>query len=154
MSIYQFQNNALNGKPFDNAALQGKVVLVFNTASKCGLTYHLEGLESLYKTYKDRGLVVVGFPCNQFAKQEPGSAEEIESFCKKNYGVSFPIMEKIKVNGDNQAPIYQYLKEQTGNEDIAWNFEKFLIGKDGKVVERFNPKTEPKDLIPAIEKLL
>ncbi len=135
----------------------GKVILVVNTASKCGLTPQYEGLEKLYQQNKDRGLVILGFPCNQFAGQESGDEGEIEAFCQVNYGVSFPMFSKIDVNGKGAHPIFQYLKKSCGGfltSAIKWNFTKFLIDRQGKPVERFAPTSEPEKIAPAIEKLL
>jgi len=136
----------------------GKVMLIVNTASKCGFTPQFEGLEELHKTYKDNGLVIIGFPCNQFGKQDPGSQDEIESFCQINYGVTFPIMKKIEVNGPDAAPLFSYLKDQArgimGSQGIKWNFTKFLVGKDGEVIKRYAPKTKPAVLKADIETLL
>ncbi|RKO83242.1 peroxiredoxin Hyr1 [Blyttiomyces helicus] len=141
------------GQAFDIAALKGHPVLIVNVASQCGLTPHYKGLEALNKKYKDQGLVIVGFPCNQFGAQEPGTAEEAAEECKLNYGVSFSILEKIDVNGDNTHPVYQFLKaKQPG--DIKWNFGKFLVGRDGVKVERFEPTVTPEDLVPSIEAAL
>ncbi|KAF8976860.1 peroxiredoxin hyr1 [Entomortierella lignicola] len=135
-----------------------KVILVVNVASKCGFTGQYKELEQLYQSYKDRGFVVIGFPCNQFGKQEPGTNEEIESFCKANYGVTFPIMDKIDVNGNEEDPVYTFLKSQKagilGLTRIKWNFEKFLINKDGTVYQRYSSATVPSDIAGDIEKLL
>ena len=138
------------------SAYRGSVVLVVNVASKCGLTPQYAGLEKLHQTYKDNGLVVLGFPCNQFGAQEPGTMQEIQSFCTLNYGVTFPILNKIEVNGANAAPLYAKLTTVEPAGPISWNFEKFLVGKDGTVVARFSPKTTPEDatLVAAIEKTL
>ncbi len=135
---------------------RGSVLLVVNVASKCGLTPQYAGLEKLYETYKDQGLVVLGFPCNQFGGQEPGTMEEIQSFCSLNYGVSFPILSKIEVNGAGAAPLYAKLTTVEPAGPITWNFEKFLVGKDGNVVTRFSPKTKPEDgaVVGAIEQAL
>ncbi|MEY5048455.1 MAG: hypothetical protein RLZZ175_1814 [Bacteroidota bacterium] len=136
---------------------KNKVVIVVNTASKCGLTPQYEGLEALYKKYKDKGLVILGFPCNQFGNQEPGNTNEIESFCQINYGVSFPIFEKIDVNGDNAHPIFVYLKSKLGSifgRNIKWNFTKFVIDKNGKPVKRFGPYQKPESMESTILKLL
>lgn len=156
--LYEFKVINNKGQPFDMAKVKDKVVLVVNTASKCGFTPQFEGLESLYKQYKDKGLVIVGFPCNQFMNQDPGSDSEITSFCQLNYGVSFPMMKKIDVNGDNAAPIYQWLKSQKsgllGLTRIKWNFEKFLIDRNGQVVSRYASTKKPDDLKKDIEKLL
>ena len=156
MTIYDIPLHTLDGEPSSLAPYDGKTVLVVNVASKCGLTPQYEGLEQLQKTYADRDFSVVGFPCNQFAGQEPGTAEEIQSFCSTTYGVTFPLFEKIDVNGENQSPIYATLNQTADAEgysgDIRWNFEKFLIGPDGSV-QRFAPKVTPEDpiLISAIE---
>jgi glutathione peroxidase len=145
-------------KPESLCQYGGKVLLVVNTASKCGFTPQYEGLEALYKQYRDQGLAVLGFPCNQFGAQEPGSADEIGSFCQKNYGVSFPMFEKIDVNGDSAHPLYRWLKSNAkgvlGSEAIKWNFTKFLIDRNGQVVERFAPTTKPEDLKSNVEELL
>lgn len=136
----------------------GKAVLVVNTASKCGFTPQYKGLESIWQQYKDQGLVVVGFPCNQFGKQEPGNEGEISEFCELNFGVSFPLFKKIDVNGADTHPLYAELKERApgllGSKGIKWNFTKFLIGADGNVVKRFAPTTKPEDLSSEIEALL
>ena len=136
----------------------GTVLLVVNTASKCGFTPQYDGLEKLYQSYKDRGFEVLGFPCNQFGAQEPGSAEEIEQFCKLNFGVTFPLMAKIDVNGANASPLYGWLKTEAkgvmGSTSIKWNFTKFLIGRDGKVVKRYAPTDKPEAIAKDIEKLL
>lgn len=143
-------------KPLSDYA--GDVVLVVNTASKCGLTPQYEGLEKLYRDFGDEGLVVLGFPCNQFAGQEPGSAAEIAEFCSLTYDVTFPIFAKVDVNGAAESPLYTWLKASApgifGTEAIKWNFTKFLIGRDGTVIERFGPETEPGDIAPAIERAL
>ena len=145
--IYSFKAPRLNGQEQSLADYQGKVMLVVNTASKCGFTPQYEGLEKVYQQYKDKGLVVLGFPCNQFGAQEPGGKEEIQEFCQLNYGVSFPMFDKIDVNGHNTHPLYEYLKKQAtgvlGSESIKWNFTKFLVNRDGKVVDRFAPTTKP-----------
>ncbi len=147
-----------NGESVSLADKLGKVLLVVNTASKCGFTPQYDGLEALWQKYKDRGFEVVAFPCNQFGGQEPGSAEEIESFCKLNFGVSFPLMAKIDVNGDAEDPLYTWLKSEApgllGTKKVKWNFTKFLIGRDGKVVRRYAPTDKPAAMEPAIEALL
>jgi glutathione peroxidase len=157
-TIYDYQLKTLAGKPFDLEQVKGKVALIVNTASKCGQTPQLKGLEALYKKYKDRGFVVLGFPCNQFAWQEPGGPEQIQEFCQRNYGVTFPMMEKIEVNGSNEYPLYGYLKKEKpgifGLTRIKWNFEKFLVGRDGTVRVRFSTSTAPESLEAEIEKLL
>lgn len=155
-----FEMETLDGKKVSLDKYSGKVILVVNVASECGLTGQYEGLQELYDKYKDKGLVVLGFPCNQFGSQEPGSAEEIKSFCTKNYGVTFDMFAKIDVNGDNAAPFYKHLTaletKPKGAGKIGWNFEKFLIGKDGTVAARFAPTVEPKadDVVKQIEALL
>ena len=133
------------------------MLLIVNTASKCGFTPQFEGLEELHQSYKDQGLVVIGFPCNQFGSQDPGSNEEIGAFCQKNYGVSFLMMEKVDVNGENEHPLYTWLKKQEGGfltDGIKWNFTKFLINRQGEVVDRYAPTTKPKALESEIVKLL
>jgi glutathione peroxidase len=158
MNVYDFQANALDGKPVDLAQYRGKVLLIVNTASKCGFTPQYQGLESVYRELHGRGLEVLGFPCNQFGAQEPGSEEEIGAFCEKNYGVSFPMFAKVDVNGDTAHPLWKYLKGEApgvlGTEGIKWNFTKFLIGRDGKVAKRYAPTTKPEEIADDIEKLL
>jgi len=148
----------LGGKDKDLTDHQGQVMLVVNTASKCGFTPQYEGLEKLHQTYADKGLSVLGFPCNQFGKQEPGSADDIEQFCQVNYGVSFPMHAKIDVNGSDTHPLYRQLKGAKkgllGSEGIKWNFTKFLVAKDGEVVGRYGPRTTPADLKGDIEREL
>ena len=159
MTIYDISTRTLSGDSASLAPYEGKSVLVVNVASKCGLTPQYEGLEQLQRRYADRGFSVVGFPCNQFRGQEPGTAEEIQEFCSSTYGVSFPLFEKIDVNGENQHPIYVELNRVPDSEgyagDIRWNFEKFLIGPDG-TVQRFAPQVTPDDpaLVAAIESSL
>ena len=157
-SIYDFTAKTLQGKDVSLADYRGKAMLIVNTASKCGFTPQYEGLEKLYRAYQERGLVVLGFPCNQFGAQEPGSAEEIGAFCQINYGVSFPMFAKIDVNGANTHPLYDYLKGQKagvlGTRNIKWNFTKFLIDRKGNVVKRFAPATKPQDIEKRIEALL
>jgi glutathione peroxidase len=157
-TIHDFTANSLIGTPVDLAQYRGKVVLIVNTASECGFTPQYKGLEELYREFKDKGVEVLGFPCNQFGKQEPGSAEEIGAFCKQNYGVSFPMFAKIDVNGDKAHPLYKFLKDEKpgilGIEAIKWNFTKFLIRKDGTVFKRYAPQTAPKELVGDVEKLL
>jgi glutathione peroxidase len=157
MTIYNYALKTLQGKPFDVNTLKGKVVLIVNTASKCGLTPQFKGLEELHQKYKEKGLVILGFPCNQFGAQEPGVGDEIQQFCSRNYGVTFQIMEKIDVNGDTTYPLYSYLKSEKkflGIEAIKWNFEKFLVNREGIVVDRYAPATEPHALEKDIEKYL
>jgi len=156
MTIYDIPVHTLSGEESSLAPYAGKSVLVVNVASKCGLTPQYEGLEKLQKTYEDKGFTVVGFPCNQFMGQEPGTAEEIQTFCSTTYGVTFPLFEKIDVNGEDQNPIYAELNQVEDAEgysgDIRWNFEKFLIAPDGSV-QRFAPQVTPEDpaLVAAIE---
>ena len=179
MKLYDFKALTSRGKELDFAQFEGKVLLIVNTASKCGFTPQFKGLEELNRKYKDQGLVIIGFPCNQFKEQDPGNDSQIEEFCQLNYGVTFQIMKKIDVNGENADPIFVYLKEQAPAEeykglkakaakalfkkisdsaktesDIQWNFTKFLINKEGKVVGRFAPTAEPKDFENEIVKLL
>lgn len=156
-TVYDFTAKNNKGKDMDFTQFKGKVLLIINTASKCGFTPQYKGLEELYKKYKDQGLAVIGFPCDQFGHQEPGSNEEIASFCEMNYGVSFPIMEKIEVNGKNASPIFKYLKSKAGGlfgSRIKWNFTKFLISRDGQTIKRFSPIKNPKSLEKYIEKML
>ena len=180
-TIYDFTALSNKGKEVNFADYQGKVLLIVNTASKCGFTPQYDGLEALYQKYKDQGLVIIGFPCDQFGHQEPGTDEQIEEFCRINHGVTFPLMSKIEVNGEGAHPIYQWLKSQAGfagfdpahpltkildemftkadpdyasKPDIKWNFTKFLISKEGKVVSRFEPTTEPQGMEESIEKAL
>lgn len=157
-SVHDFTCNNLSGQPVSLRDFAGKVLLIVNTASKCGLTPQYKGLEKLHKKYADKGLVVLGFPCNQFGHQEPGSADEISEFCELNYGVSFPMFAKIDVNGDSADPLYKHLKAEApgvmGSEGIKWNFTKFLIGKDGNVVKRFAPTTKPEAIEAAVASLL
>jgi glutathione peroxidase len=154
MTIFTVGIDALSGGPADMERYRGNVVLVVNVASRCGLTPQYAGLQSLAEQYADRGLTVLGVPCNQFAGQEPGSAAEIDDFCSVNYGVTFPLTEKVEVNGPDRHPLY---RELVGDgPDIQWNFEKFVVGPDGAVAARFAPQTDPQDgdLVAVIEKLL
>ena len=157
-SVYDFEATNLQGKPVKLAAYKGKPLLIVNTASQCGLTPQYEGLEALYKAYASKGLVVLGFPCNQFGGQEPGDADAIESFCQVNYGVSFPMMAKVDVNGAGAHPLYKWLVSEKpgflGSEAIKWNFTKFLVNKEGEVIKRYAPTLLPKDLERDIEALL
>ena len=178
-NIYGYKAIASNGQEIDFAQFEGKVLLIVNTASKCGFTPQFDGLEKLNEKYRDRGLVIIGFPCNQFKEQDPGSDSQIEEFCRLNYGVTFRIMKKIDVNGKDEHPIFAYLKAQAPDEeykglkakgaaalfktlsksvekdsDIKWNFTKFLISRDGKTVKRFAPTTEPADFEKDIEAML
>ena len=149
---------SLDGTPFDRAQLDGKVVLYVNVASRCGLTPQYDGLQALYDAKKDAGLVIVGVPCNQFAGQEPGTADEIQSFCRINYGVNFPLLEKQDVNGDDRSALYNYLVGSTAGEGraIKWNFEKFVLDRKGHVIGRFRPHVQPrsKEMKSVIEKAL
>jgi glutathione peroxidase len=157
MALYDVPISSLDGSPSSLAPYQGKALLLVNVASKCGLTPQYEGLERLQKKYGEKGFSVLGFPCNQFAGQEPGSAEEIAEFCSNTYGVSFPLFEKVDVNGEGRHPIYGELTEVSDAEgnagDIQWNFEKFLVSPAGEVIGRFRPRTDPEDpaLVSAIE---
>lgn len=157
-TIYDFTCNTLNGKSQSLSDYRGKVALIVNTASKCGFTPQYKGLEALYKKYNEKGFVVLGFPCDQFGHQEPGGSSEISEFCEMNYGVSFPLYEKIEVNGNNADPLYKYLKKKApgllGTKVIKWNFTKFLIGRNGEVIRRYSTATKPADIEKDIEKLL
>jgi len=157
-AIYDFEAQTINGKRVKLGDYKDKALLIVNTASKCGLTPQYEGLEALYEAYKDQGLVVLGFPCNQFGRQEPGNGRDIEEFCQLNYGVSFPMFAKINVNGRNADPLFKYLKKSKkgilGSEKIKWNFTKFLINRDGGVVTRYAPTVKPGDIAGDIELLL
>ena len=158
MSVYDYSAKTMDGQDANLADYRGQVLLIVNTASKCGFTPQYEGLEALYRAYKDKGFTILAFPCNQFGAQEPGNAEEIANFCSLTYDVTFPVLAKIDVNGPKAHPLYAYLKHEQkgllGTEGIKWNFTKFLIGRDGKVVERFAPTTKPEDLKLAVEALL
>lgn len=155
--FYQFKATTLQGKEISTDTLKDQVVLIVNTASKCGFTPQYEGLEKLYQEYKSKGLVILGFPCNQFGNQEPGTEKEISEGCLINYGVSFPMFSKINVNGENAHPLYKFLKSELpgfpGN-NIKWNFTKFIIDRNGKPVKRFSSLTKPESLRPIIERLL
>lgn len=157
-SFFDFTVKDDKKQDFNLSQFKGKPVLVVNVASKCGFTPQYKGLEELYQQFKDQGLVILGFPCNQFGSQEPGSNEEIQSFCQMNYGVSFPVLDKVDVNGENTAPVYEFLKSEApgifGTEVIKWNFTKFLINKDGAVIKRYAPNTEPKDIAADVKKSL
>lgn len=157
MDFYSFTAKDIDGNERKMSEFEEKVVIVVNTASKCGLTPQFEELENIYQKYKDKGLVVLGFPCGQFAGQELATEDEISSFCELNYGVTFPMFAKIKVNGDDAHPIFKYLREEksgTFGNKIKWNFTKFLLDKNGKVVERYAPTTSPEKMTSDIEKLL
>ena len=157
-TIYDYRVSDLQDRETRMDEYRGKVMLIVNTASKCGYTPQYEGLEQLYRQYQVRGLVVLGFPCNQFGHQEPGSAQEIQQFCDLNYGVSFPLSAKLEVNGPNAHPMYNYMKDQArgilGSRTIKWNFTKFLVDRDGRVVRRYAPKTTPQQIAADIEALL
>jgi glutathione peroxidase len=157
-SIYDYKAKSLDGREIPLSDYRGKVMLIVNTASKCGFTPQYAGLEELYEAHRAKGLTILGFPCDQFGHQEPGSSEQISTFCERNYGVTFPMFEKIEVNGANAHPLYQYLKDEKpgllGTKSIKWNFTKFLVDRAGKVVDRFAPTDTPKSIGPAIEKLL
>jgi glutathione peroxidase len=159
-SVHEFTMDAINGTPTPLASFKGKVLLVVNVASQCGYTYQYEGLQALYMKYKDQGLVVVGFPANNFGAQEPGSNAEIGAFCKSKFGVTFPMFSKISVKGSDKAPLYQFLTDTNANPktggEIPWNFTKYLVDRDGKVLARFDAPVEPgsKELTSAIEAAL
>ena len=156
--LYQLPVTTLSGEASTLEAYRGKVLLVVNTASRCGFTPQYTELEHLHQKYRDRGLAVLGFPCNQFRKQEPGSSQEIRQFCDTNYRISFPMFAKTDVNGDNAHPLFRYLKREApgifGTKAIKWNFTKFLVRRDGSVYKRYAPKTKPQELAMDIEKLL
>ncbi|TAL17999.1 MAG: glutathione peroxidase [Aquabacterium sp.] len=157
-SVYDFKAQTITGQEVALSDYRGKALLIVNTASKCGFTPQFEGLEKLWQTYGPKGLVIVGFPCNQFGSQDPGSNDEIASFCQLNYGVSFPMFEKIDVNGPNAHPLYKWLVQEApgilGTKAIKWNFTKFLIGRDGQVISRYAPTDTPKSLTEDVEKAL
>jgi glutathione peroxidase len=156
-TLHDFRATTLEGEAQDLRAFEGKVVLIVNVASQCGFTPHYAGLEKLYETYGERGFTVLGFPCNQFGAQEPGTAEEIRSFCTSNYGVTFPLFAKIDVNGDSAHDLYRWLTNEATQPDgpgpVKWNFAKFLVGKDGRVIGRYSFKTDPQapELVSKIE---
>ncbi|HEY2254721.1 MAG TPA: glutathione peroxidase [Variovorax sp.] len=157
-SVYDFEARRIDGRPVPLSDYRGKVLLIVNTASKCGFTPQFEGLEALYRKYAAKGLEVLGFPSNQFGRQDPGSNAEIDAFCVENYGVSFPMMEKIEVNGAGAAPLYKWLVRQApgllGSKAIKWNFTKFLVGKDGRVIRRYAPLDKPEAIEADIARLL
>ena len=157
-TIYDFKVKTIQGEETTLEQYKGNVLLIVNVASKCGFTPQYDGLEALYKKYKDKGVVVLGFPCNQFRSQEPGTEKEIQNFCRVNFGVTFPMFSKLNVNGDDTHPLYVYLKSEQpgilGSEIIKWNFTKFLVDKKGKVVDRFGSSTKPKEIEKDIEALL
>ena len=157
-AIYEFEVKTINGETVELGNYENQVMLIVNTASKCGLTPQYEGLEELHAEYREQGLAVLGFPCNQFGGQEPGSENEIAEFCQLNYGVSFPMFAKIDVNGNDADPLFKYLKKSQkgllGSEKIKWNFTKFLVNREGEVISRFAPTVKPKDLVKDIESML
>ena len=157
-SIADFTVTTNRGEELDLATKKGKVLLVVNTASKCGFTPQYDGLEKLFQKYKDKDFEVLGFPCNQFGAQEPGNADEIAEFCKINFGVTFPLMEKVNVNGPDASPLFDWMKSEKkglmGSSSIKWNFTKFLIDREGNVVKRYGPQDTPKSIARDIEKLL
>ncbi len=157
-SVYDFEAVSIDGKPASLATQRGKVLLIVNTASACGFTPQFAGLEALWQQYRDRGLVIVGFPSNEFGAQDPGSNEEIASFCQLNYGVSFPMMAKVKVNGPQAHPLWQWLTSEArgvlGTQAVKWNFTKFLVGKDGQVLKRYAPTDTPESIAKDIDKAL
>ncbi|GGB11940.1 glutathione peroxidase [Macrococcus hajekii] len=157
MTIYEYQAKLNNGELYQLDRYKGQVVLIVNTASKCGFTKQFDGLEKIYQQYKEQGFVVLGFPCNQFGNQEPGTAEEAANECRLNYGVTFPMHEKVEVNGDQADPLFDYLKKETSGllgSAIKWNFTKFLVDRNGQVVERFGPQKEPEKITKDIERYL
>jgi glutathione peroxidase len=158
MNAYDFEAASISGELVGLGRYHGKVLLIVNTASECGFTPQYKGLEEVYQQFSDRGFEVLGFPCNQFGKQEPGTEAEIGAFCEKNYGVTFPLFSKVEVNGDNAHPLFKHLKAAApgvlGTEGIKWNFTKFLINKDGSVYKRYAPQTKPDEIVADIEKLL
>jgi glutathione peroxidase len=157
-TVYDFVSRKANGDEQPLDAYRGQVLLIVNTASKCGFTPQFEGLETLYKEYHDQGLTILGYPCNQFGKQDPGSNDEIQEFCQLNYGVSFPMLGKIEVNGADTDPLFKHLKKEArgalGTEAIKWNFTKFLVDREGNVVKRYASATKPADIASDIEALL
>lgn len=157
-SVYEFTVKDIDGNDVKLSGYKGKTLLFVNVASKCGFTPQYEGLQALYEKYKDKGLVILGFPCNQFGSQEPGTNEEIKEFCSVNFGVTFPMFDKIDVNGKDAHPLYNYLRSQAkgtlGTEAIKWNFTKFLVDKNGKVIDRYGSQTKPEELGPKIEEIL
>ena len=156
--VHELSAQSLEGREVPLSDFAGQVLLVVNTASQCGFTPQYAGLQALYDEYKDRGFAILGFPCNQFGAQEPGGEAEIGAFCERNFGVGFPMFAKIEVNGPNAHPLYKHLKKAApgllGSESIKWNFTKFLVDRDGRVIERFAPTVRPEQIKPAIEKLL
>lgn len=157
-SIYDISATNIDGTSVPLSTYKDNVLLIVNTASQCGFTPQYNGLQALYEQYADQGLVILGFPCNQFGKQEPGNADQIQSFCETNFGVSFPLFQKIEVNGNNAHPLYQYLTKAApgifGTQGIKWNFTKFLVDRNGKVVKRYPPTTKPEEIAKDIQPLL
>ena len=157
-TVFDFTAQDIAGKDVDLSAYRGKVLLIVNTASKCGFTPQYKGLQALFEKYRERGLEVLGFPCNQFGHQEPGDEAAISEFCELNFGVDFPLFGKIDVNGDNAHPLYRHLKEEApgllGSKAVKWNFTKFLVNRDGKVVKRYAPTDKPESLAKDVEALL
>lgn len=156
-TLHDFSATAISGEDIDLSQYRGKVVLVVNTASKCGFTPQYEGLEQLYERHVDQGLVILGFPCDQFGHQEPGDEGEIQEFCQLNYGVSFPMFAKVEVNGSGAHPLYQWLRKEQGGvlgDRIKWNFTKFLVGRDGSVIKRYAPSTKPEKIAADIDAAL
>jgi len=158
MNVFDFQATSLDGKPIDLSLYRGKLLLIVNTASECGFTPQYKGLEEVYKQFHERGVEVLGFPCNQFGKQEPGTEADIGAFCEKNFGVTFPMFAKVNVNGGDAHPLFKHLKKEApglmGTQAIKWNFTKFLINKDGSVYKRYAPQTKPEEIVGDIERLL
>ncbi len=157
-TIYQFDATLNNGEKISLNDYNGKVLLIVNTASKCGFTPQYQGLQSLYEQYAEQGFAVLAFPCDQFGHQEPGTDDEIQTFCERNYNVTFPLFKKIQVNGDKASPLYQFVKKAApglmGSQGIKWNFTKFLVDQNGKVIKRFAPTTKPEDIQQSIQTLL
>lgn len=154
MNIYDFSATTINGEEKSLEDYKGNVILIVNTASKCGFTPQFEGLQKLYEAYKDKGFVILGFPCNQFNNQDPGTDEEIDSFCRLNFGVTFPMFQKVDVKGDKAHPLFNFLTSEAKgflSKDMKWNFTKFLINKQGEVIERFAPQTKPESIRKKIE---
>ena len=158
MNVFDFHATALGGAPIDLSRYRGKVLLIVNTASACGFTPQYQGLEAVYRQFREQGVEVLGFPCNQFGQQEPGSEADIGAFCEKNYGVTFPLFAKIEVNGAGAHPLFRHLKSEApglfGTQAIKWNFTKFLVGRDGKVLKRYGPRTKPEAIAVDIAQYL
>ena len=158
MNTFDFTATSIDGTPVDLSRYRGKVLLIVNTASECGFTPQYAGLEQLYRQYREHGLEVLGFPCNQFKHQEPGTEAEIGAFCEKNFGVSFPLFAKVDVNGGNAHPLFRHLKREApgvlGTEAVKWNFTKFLVDREGRVIKRYAPRTKPEEISADIEALL